>query len=273
MIGTYCRSLRLHWIAGLGSIALALSPAARAIPGYTTSTTLTAQSSTETCPTSTSGNQMTTTLTTLTVTVTSSGGVPQGAVNIEDGGNAIASATLLPVSGSTTEAMATVSLYLANGSHSLVADYTGSSPFLASDSSVQPVPASISSQCTTSFAISVSGITPSTSGAMTVTPGETGSATVTVTPSQEYVDSLVNNGTPAFVTVSCTGLPTLATCSFTPEILQIVPGQDAGVNSTMLIQTQSATVRAVPPAPLGHTSNPVVWAILLPGMLGLGGLA
>jgi hypothetical protein len=56
-------------------------------------------------------------------------------------------------------------------------------------------------------------------------------------------------------------------------ILEILPGQDAGVDSSMLIQTQSPTVRAVPPASPGHKSSPVAWAILLPGMLGLGGLA
>jgi hypothetical protein len=108
---------------------------------------------------------------------------------------------------------------------------------------------------------------------MTVTQGEAGTATVTVTPSQQYVNSLNTTGAPAFVTVSCSGLPSLSSCTFTPADLEILPGQDAGVNSTMLVQTESSTVRAVPPAPLGHKSAPVAWAVLLPGMLGLGGLA
>ena len=260
MIGTYCRSLRLHWIAVLG-VALGLSSAVRAIPTPTISTTLTAQTTTQTCPTSTTGNPQTTTLTTLTITVTSSGGTPQGTVNIQDGGDSIASATL------NASGQATVSLFLSDGPHSLVAVYTANSTNY--DSS--PVTADISSQCSSPFAISVSGITPSTSGAMTLIPGNAGTAVVTVTPSAEYVASL---GTaPAFVTVSCSGLPNLASCAFTPEILEIVPGQDAGVNSSLLIQTSSATVRAVPPAPLGHKSSPIEWAILLPGVLGFGGLA
>ncbi len=202
----------------------------------------------------------------LTVSVTSSSGTPQGMVNIEDNGD-----TSTPIASATLNAsgQATVSLYLSDGPHSLVAVYTANSINYPSSAVI----ADISSQCSSPFAISISGITPSTVSAMTVTPGQTGSATVTVTPSQEYVASLGTIGSPAFVTVSCSGLPTLASCAFTPEILEIVPGQDAGVNSSMLIETSSATVRAVPPAPLGHKNNPVAWAVLLPGILGLGGLA
>jgi hypothetical protein len=108
---------------------------------------------------------------------------------------------------------------------------------------------------------------------MTLTGGQSGTATVTVTPSQEYVASLNTTEAPAFVTVSCSNLPSLASCAFTPQNLEILPGQDAGVISTMLVQTESPTVRAVPPAQLGPRGNPVAWAIVLPGMLGLGGLA
>ena len=108
---------------------------------------------------------------------------------------------------------------------------------------------------------------------MTLTAGQSGTATVTVTPSQVFVASLNTTGAPSFVTVSCSGLPTLSSCTFTPESLELLPGQDAGVMSTMLIQTQAQTAGAVPPARLGHKSSPVAWAILLPGMLGLGGLA
>ena len=273
MIGTYCRNLRLHWIAVLG-VALGASPAVHAIPGTSTTTTLVAQTSTQPCPAST---QLTTTLTTLTVSVTSSNGTPQGTVIIDDQTSPtsqpvqIASATL------NSSGHATLSLYLAsdvNGNpHTLTATYLANAPYLQSTSTAASVDIA-GTQCSSPFAISVSGVTPAaTSGAMLVTPGQTGSAIVTVTPAQEYVASLGTTGSPAFVTVSCAGLPTLASCSFTPEILQIVPGQDAGVNSTLLIQTSSATVRAAPPAPLGHKSSPVAWAILLPGVLGLGGLA
>jgi hypothetical protein len=271
VIGTYCRSLRLHWIAVLG-MALAVSPAVRAVPARSFITTLTAQSSTQPCPTS---EQQTTTLTILTVSVNiSSGtqqGAPQGTVAIYDQTSPteqpaqIASA-VLDISG-----QATVSLYLADGPHSLTASYTANP---TNPSTSLPATVTISSQCSSSFVVTVSGITPpSTSGAMTLTAGQAGTANVTVTPSQEYVTSLGASGTPGFVTVSCSGIPSLSACTFTPEVLEILPGQDAGVVSSMLIQTESHTVRAVPPPQPGHQSSPIAWAVLLPGMLGLGGLA
>jgi hypothetical protein len=264
VIGINCRKLRLHWVAGW-VIALALFPAVGAFGLTTTSTLLSTQSSTQACPTSGS----TTTLTSLTVTVTGGGGVPAGTVNIFDNASAspvqIASATL------GTTGQATVSLYLNNGSHTLQAVYAGSSTYATSGSTFATV--SISTQCTANFAVSVSNISPATSGAMTLTAGQSGTATVTVTPSQVFVASLNTTGAPAFITVSCSGLPTLTSCTFTPESLELLPGQDAGVMSSMLIQTQAQTAGAVPPARLGHKSSPVAWAILLPGMLGLGGLA
>jgi Bacterial Ig-like domain (group 3) len=264
VIGINCRKLRLHWVAGCG-IALALFPAAGAFGLTTTSTTLSTQSSTQACPTSGS----TTTLTTLTIAVTGSGGVPSGTVNIFDNASVspvqIASATL------NSSGQATVSLFLNNGSHTLQADYAGSSTYAASNSTYAS--ASISTQCNTDFTISVSNISPATSGAMTLTAGQSGTATVTVTPSQAFITSLNDTGAPAFITVSCSGLPTLSSCTFTPESLELLPGQDAGVISSMLIETQAQTAGAVPPAAAGHKNDPVAWAILLPGMLGLGGLA
>jgi hypothetical protein len=187
-------------------------------------------------------------------------------VNIEDEATGtpvqIASATL------STTGQATVSLYLNNGSHTLLAVYAGNSTYSTSTS--LPASASISSQCTAAFAVSLSNISPSSSSVMTLTAGQSGTATITVTPSQVYVASLNETGAPSFVTVSCSGLPTLSSCTFTPESLELLPGQDAGVMSSMLIQTQAQTAGAVPP---GRENSPVAWAILLPGMLGLGGLA
>jgi hypothetical protein len=264
VIGKTCRGLRLHWVAGFG-IALALFPAVRAFGLTTTSTALSAQSSTQACPTT----GLTTTLTTLTITVTGSGGVPSGTVNIFD--NASASPVQLASATLNTSGQATVSLYLSNGSHTLQAVYAGSSTYATSGSTYAS--ASISTQCNTDFAVSVSNISPSSSSVMTLTAGQAGTATVTVTPSQEYVASLNTTGAPAFITVSCSGLPSESSCALTPENLEVLPDQDAGVISALLIQTQAATAGAVPPARPGHKNSPVAWAILLPGMLGLGGLA
>jgi hypothetical protein len=278
VIGINCRKLRLHWVAGW-VIALALFPAVRAFGLTTTSTTMSAQSSTQACPTSTTSSPTTTTLTTLTITVTGTGGVPSGTVNVFDNASVspvqIASATL------SATGQATVTLYLSNNSpsstpHTLQAVYVGNSTFATSGSTF--VSASISAQCNTQFAVLVSNVTPSTSSVMTLTAGQSGTAVVTVTPSQVFVTSLNTTGAPAFITVSCSGLPTLSSCTFTPESLELLPGQDAGVTSSMLIQTQAQTATAVPPAsavPPAHTGHntPIAWAILVPGMLGLGGLA
>ncbi len=246
--------------------ALWLSPAQGALGQTATSTTLAAQPVTQACATS----GLTTTLTSLAVTVTGSGGVPAGTVNIEDeaGGVPVQLASA-PLNAS---GQATATLYLSNGPHTLLAVYAGNTAYLTSTS--MPASATIGSQCDTSFAVSVSNLSPSTSSAITLTPGESGTATVTVTPSQEYVASLSTSGAPAFITVSCSGLPSLASCTFTPENLEILPGQDAGAVSSMLLQTQGERIsRSLRPAPINRQSNPVAWAVLLPGMLGLGGLA
>ncbi len=266
VIGKNRRGLRLHWIAVVG-VGLALLPAARAFGQATTATALSVQSSTQAC--STTG--LTTTLTTLTIAVTSSSGVPSGTVNIDDATSP--TATPAQIASATLDATghATVSLYLANGSHTLEAVYAGDSTYAQSTSSTAPVP--ISSQCDSTFAVSVSNIAPSSSSAMALKIGQSGTATVTVTPSQQYVASLKTTGAPGFITVSCSGLPSLATCTFTPENLAILPGEDAGVVSSMLLQTQAQMSGVTQPVQRGHRSSPVVWAILLPGILGLGGIA
>ncbi len=259
------RGLRLELVAGLG-VALAALPVVRAFGQTTTSTALSAQSSTQACPTS----GLTTTLTTLTVAVTGSGGVPSGTVNIED--EASGAPVQLASAALSSSGQATVSLYLANGTHTLLAMYAGDSTYQTSTS--LPASAPISSQCTTAFAVSLYNISPSSSSAMTLTAGQSGTAAVTVTPSQEFVASLNTSGAPAFVDVSCSGLPSLSSCTFTPESLEILPGQGAGVISSMLIQTQGqGGASALPGAPQTRKIGPVVWATMLPGMLGLGGLA
>jgi hypothetical protein len=90
---------------------------------------------------------------------------------------------------------------------------------------------------------------------------------------------------PMFVTLSCSGLPDGATCSATPENLEILsttldscpsgsPASACPPTSNMVIQTYAASnVKASPPTSPGNRSAPIAWAFLLPGALGLGGLA
>jgi hypothetical protein len=75
-----------------------------------------------------------------------------------------------------------------------------------------------------------------------------------------------------FVTLSCSGLPDESACSFTPENLEILPNATTALPSTLVVQTQQASyTKALPVTRPG--SSPVDWALLLPGALGLGGLA
>jgi hypothetical protein len=257
------RSLRLKLVAGLATaLALPLFTAAASAQGVTTSTAIAVQNGQSSAQTNPAG---TCSLTTVAVSVTSSQGTPAGTVTLKD------TATTTPVTlGSQTingTGQASFSLALANGTHTLVATYSGNATYQGSSS--VSVSQTISSQCGASFAVTVSGMSPSN----TLTAGQQGTATVTVTPLPSFLASL--GSAPAFITVSCSGLPNQASCVFSPEDLEILPGQSQGVTSTMVLQTEAAGTagKAAPGTRPGRPSAPVAWAVLLPGILGLGGLA
>jgi hypothetical protein len=260
--GIFCRSLRLELVAGLG-IALAasaLAVVAAHAQGVNTTTTLTAQSS----------EASTCSLTTLSVAVTANAGIPAGTVTIEDeAGN---SPVQLATAALDTSGKANFSLALGNGNHSLSAVYAGDATFSSSTSAPASVP--VTSQCDSTFVVSISNLGPSatSANALTLIPGQAGTGTITVTPLQSYVSSLT---APAFITISCSGLPDTATCAFTPENVEILPGQNAGVTSAMMIQTVAAstTTSGLPANRPGQNRSSIAWAFLLPGVLGLGGLA
>jgi hypothetical protein len=269
--GIFRRASRLELVRGLG-IALAMAAllaAASHAQSVNTTTTLTEQpSASATCS-----------LTTVTVDVTANAGVPAGSVSIVDeAGSApvqLASAALSP-SSQANSSQANLVFALANGAHALKAVYAGDATFDGSASA--PASLTVSSQCDSEFVVSVSDLAVSNLAAattsattLTLTPGQTGTGTVTITPLQEYVSTLT---APAFVTISCAGLPDLANCAFTPENVELLPGQNAGVTSSMVIQTYAASSTFLSPASQpGSRSNPIAWAFLLPGALGLGGLA
>lgn len=249
------RSLRLEMVAGLGVALLVLLPVAASAQSAGTTTTMTAQSSTSAACS----------LTSLTVGVTSAQGVPAGTITINDAGSGS------PVSlGTTTlnaSGQASFAFALANGVHTLSAVYAGNATYNGSTSVA--VSQTVSSQCTSPFIVTVSSLTPSN----TITAGGAGTGTVTVIPTPSFVPA--SGATPAFVTLSCSGLPNQASCTFSPQNLAILPLQYEGVTSSMVLQTQAAgtSSQLTPNAPNGGGSGPVAWAILLPGVLGLGGLA
>ena len=243
MRGIVCRGPRLELVAGL-VIALALPAlalAAESGQGLATQTALTAETR------DLDGR----TEATLAVTVSGEDGLPAtGGVVVSDRGVQLAGAAL------DAQGQASIVVALPAGPHFLTAAYAGDATHRASVSQAAQVQAQASS--TPNFLVSVSP------AAMTLTPGQTGTLTASVTPQNSSALSV-----PMFVTLSCSGLPDQASCTFTPENVEILPNATAAVTSTMVIVTQVASsASAARPG-----SNSIAWAFLLPGALGLGGLA
>jgi len=255
------RFSRLEWVAGLG-IALAVLPGAAVAQQITTHTTLSVRTS----------DQGGRTEATATVAVTAADGLPaSGAIVIEDGGRELAAAVL------DADGHAAPVFSLSGGDHALRAVYAGGASYLGSDSATSSVTAQTSS--TPNFALSLAAVAPSTLP-LTLTAGDSGTIAVTVVPEDNAALTA-----PMFVSLSCSGLPSEASCTFTPESVEILPTTPTSCPSgslpsacppvsSMLLQTQElVTTRLVRPAHSGRGSNSIAWAVLLPAALGFGGLA
>jgi Big-like domain-containing protein len=261
--GLIRRFLRPEFVAGLGiAMALAVLPAAASAQQITTHTVLTVKTTEQ-------GGH---TQATASVAVAGSDGLPaSGVVLIEDGDRELAEAAL----DSAGEAAPAFSL--AGGDHALRAVYVGDGSHLSSASASSDVSTQTSS--TPSFTLSLSPVAPSTLP-LTLTAGQAGTIAVNVIPEDNTALTA-----PMFVTLSCSGLPSEASCTFTPESVEILattpatcpansPPSACPPVSSMLLQTsEHVTTRLVRPAHSGKQSGPIAWAILLPGALGLGGLA
>ncbi len=255
------RILRLQGVAWLG-LALSALPAAAATQAIATFTTLNVATS----------DQNGRTQAAIQVGVTGADGQPaSGVVAIEDGTLTRAEAAL-DASG---QARSTITL--PGGDHQLRAVYLGDATHSESASPVAEASGTTSDQ--PDFDVSIAPVSPTTFP-MTLTPGQTGTALITVTP--ENNSSLT---APMFVTLSCSGLPNETSCTFTPESVQILattpascssgsPASSCPPTSSMLLETQAAgsngaTMNVRP----GANLRPIAWVLLLPGVLGLGGLA
>ncbi len=193
------------------------------------------------------------TVATAAVTVKGEDGQPAaGAVVIEEDGRQLAGAAL------SLEGRSQMDLALPAGEHQLTAVYMGNATHQASVSAASGVRAQ---------AVSVPGFQISVSPAsLTLTPGQSGSAVVSLAPVNASALTA-----PMFVTLSCFGFPDQSSCKFTPENVEILPNATTAVTSSMVLTTQAKSlIGRVQPAPAG---SPVAWAVLLPGVLGLGGLA
>ena len=238
------RCLRLELFAGLG-LALALPAMAVESPrGVATETTVTAETQ------DLNGH----TQATLTLRVAGQDGQPaHGAVVIADEGETLAGVALDAEGGATTV------LTLAPGEHGLTAQYTGDTTHQSSRSQVTPVRAATGT--TPDFSIAIAPAT------ISLAQGQSGTVTASVTPVN--ASSLT---APMFVTLSCSGLPDQASCTFTPESIEILPNATVAVTSSMDLATVAASTSRMT-RPREGNAHHVVWAILLPGTLSLAGLA
>ena len=243
------RGLNLEWVAALPVAALGLAlagPAWAAGPQaamQSTATTLSAETR----------SQNGRTVTVVAVAVKGEdAALPTGAVVIQEDSRQLAGAAL------SAEGRARLELTLPPGEHNLVAVYTGDASHQPSASSVSGIRAQANASAA-DFQISVAP------GSLSLTAGQSGSAVVSLTPIN--ASSLTG---PMFVTLACSGFPDQSTCNFTPENVEILPNATTAITSSMQLVTQGRNRTAA----LGHSERrPVAWAVLLPGTLGLAGLA
>ena len=174
-----------------------------------------------------------------------------GAISILDNGQTLAGAAL------DAQGHAELTVGLPEGPHALQAVYAGDSGHKSSLS----VEARVHAQATgtPNFTVAVAPAT------LSLTPGQSGAVTASVTPQFSSVLTA-----PMFVTLSCSGLPDQAACTFTPENVEILPNATAAITSSVVVTTVKASSTSSASIARG---NSVAWAVLLPGALGLGGLA
>ena len=240
MRGFNCRSVRLGWVAALGMIW-----AVGAQAQQNTVTTLAAETRFQ------NGH----TVAAFAVGVKGTDGLPAtGAVVMEEDGRQLAGAAL------SAEGQARLEFALPAGEHNLTAVYTGDAAHAGSVSAIAGVRAQATT-ATPDFQVSVNP------GSLTLTAGQNGTATVSLTPVNASALTA-----PMFVTLACSGFPDQSSCTFTPENVEILPNATTATTSSMVLTTQSRSLvgRAQPGRAESH---PVAWAVLLPGTLGLAGLA
>lgn len=245
MIRMFRRSLRLQWLAAL---CVAVVMPALAAPAATS------QQATQTSLRidTRDGNGRTQAILSLAV-IGADGQPATGSMAIQDRGKSLAGVVL------NAAGHATATIDLAAGDHSLSAVYTGDAAHLGSNSAITPVHAVTGTA--PDFSVSIAPAT------ISLKQGQSGSATVSVTP----INAASLTG-PMFVTLSCSGLPDQSACSFTPENIEIPVGATAAINSSVVIATQATSLAKAEPN-LNRGAKPVSLALMLPGMLVLGGLA
>jgi hypothetical protein len=170
----------------------------------------------------------------LTVNVASLTGAPTGNVTLVSGSQQLASAPLLNSS-------ATINLTPAAGTYTITALYSGDGTFLPSTSA--PI---------TLFAADYTVTTATTS--FNLFRGQSVSIPITITPSMPDYNPTV--------TLGCYGLPTEATCTFTPATVSPTGGPAVATLVLATTASNSAIHRTPANAPAA------LYAVLVPGIFG-----
>jgi len=189
---------------------------------------------TPTLPTATSLVASTTNATfgtpvTLTATVTTNGNpaIPTGTMVFFDGSNALGNPVILDATGKATFVTSTLSVAL----HSVTAHYSGDTVYSPSTSASQMI--SVSNAPNADYSLNIP------SGSATIHAGSPATFTINLTPS---------NGFTGNVNFACTsGVPSLASCQFTPTSVALNGSAQGTTNLT--ITTTAPT--SAPPANLG----------------------
>jgi hypothetical protein len=177
---------------------------------------------------------------TFTAIATSTAGTPTGGVQFLDGTTPLGT-SVLNAQGVATYVIST----LAAGSHSINAIYMGDSNFASSQAAL--------TQLVTAPGFSISA----SPASLSLKAGQTGIIQITLTPVGGYAGSL---------SIACTGLPQLSTCSFSPASLT-ADGSNMAVSTTMTITTTGSNQGTVSELNMVPLNPPGATALLcwLPG--------
>ena len=161
-----------------------------------------------------------------TVTPFSGTGTPTGTVTFMNGTTALGTGTLSGGAASYSTSS------LATGADSITAVYSGDSNFSGSTS--------------TAVVVTVTAVTPSftiadSPASGTVTAGQSAQTTITVTPAGGFSQQ---------VSFACTGLPTGATCTFSPA--NVTPSGSAATTTLTIAMTAQSATLAWPDVPHSH---------------------
>ncbi|MGB2636338.1 MAG: Ig-like domain repeat protein [Candidatus Acidiferrum sp.] len=201
----------------------AVIPVVVSVPGKVTTNTLLSASATQI----TSGTSVTFSA---NVAPASGSAAPTGTVSFLDSQSSLSTATLSAGSAQFTAAN------LSAGSHSITAAYSGDSNFQPSTSAVATITVTTAA-APPDYSLSISG------PALTVKSGTIGTMTLTVTPANGFKQS---------VSFACSGLPTGASCGFSPQ--SVTPAA-APVTATLSVQAPAAAMASAAASTTNSSAN------------------